>query len=138
MKARKKKAKVMQVYKINVVNGFFIYQYRDFYKKYDKLMTQGAVPWTSFSRAIRSVLPFEPTREELALVRTSKKVHTTFSVRVRKGKVPVTTLVTVALLRAMARDMPEFQQVYEGDLQKIREEISGIPEKKEEAKQNVQ
>jgi hypothetical protein len=38
----------------------------------------------------------------------------------------------------MARDMPEFQQVYEGDLQKIREEISGIPEKKEEIKQNVQ
>jgi hypothetical protein len=139
----------MPVFKLYIVNGYFLKKYRDFYKQYRKLMAEGTVAYSSFSRAIKSVLPVEPTPEEIALIRYSKKVHTTFNVNPKKIKGPVATTVSIAVLRAMARDMPEFKKVYEADLQEMKRELAEEgeePNKEEEedkkegevAKQNVQ
>jgi len=107
---------------LNIVNGYFIYKYRYFYIQYKKKIDERSIRYTSFSKAIASVLPVEPTPEELKLVRFTKKLHTTFNVKVKKGKAAISVAVTIALLRAMARDMPEFKKVYEGDLRKLKEE----------------
>jgi len=137
----------MPVFKLYIVNGYFLKKYRDFYKQYRKLMAEGTVPYSSFSRAIKSVLPVEPSVEEIALIRYSKKVHTTFNVNPKKIKGPVATTVSIAVLRAMARDMPEFKKVYEADLQEMKRELAEEEEpnkeeeeedKEEVAKGNVQ
>jgi len=165
------------VFKLYIVNGYFLKKYRDFYKQYRKLMAEGTVPYSSFSRAIKSVLPVEPNVEEIALIRYSKKVHTTFNVNPKKIKGPVATTVSIepnveeialiryskkvhttfnvnpkkikgpvattmsiAVLRAMARDMPEFKKVYEADLQEMKRELAEEeeePKKEEEDKEEV-
>jgi len=111
---------------LHIVNGYFLIKYKRFYIEYKRLMTGKAVPYTSFSQAIASAWPVEATPEEVKLVKSSKKIHTSFNVNIKlkkeKGKASGIVAVTVALLRAMARDLPEFKEAYERDLEKLKKE----------------
>jgi len=111
---------------LHIVNGYFLIKYKRFYIEYKRLMTGKAVPYSSFSQAIASAWPIEPTPEEVKLVKSVKKIHTSFNVNIKlkkeRGKASGIVAVTVALLRAMARDMPEFKEAYERDLEKLKKQ----------------
>ena len=121
---------------LHIVNGYFLLKYKHFYVSYKRLMSEHGIAYTSFSQAIASAWPVEPTPEEVKLVKSSKKIHTSFNVNIKlkkeKGKASGIVAVTIALLRAMARDMPEFKEAYERDLEKLKQGVEG------EVKVNVQ
>jgi len=120
---------------LHIVNGYFLIKYRHFYIDYKRLMSERSITYTSFSQAIASAWPVEPTPEEVKLVRSAKKIHTSFNadIKLKKEKASGIVAVSVALLRAMARDLPEFKEAYERDLEKLKKE--GV---KGEVKVNVQ
>jgi hypothetical protein len=103
------------------MNVWFLTRYWDWYRKYAKhLYSRGS----SFSRAVREFPPFVPDPAEIALERSSKKVHSCLSAELKPVEgVSQVALGTIAILRAMARDLPEFRRVYKSDLRKIQREM---------------
>ena len=103
------------------MNVYFLVRYKDWYLKYaDLLYSKGS----SFSKVVRESPPFVPDPPEIELLRSSKKVVSSLSASLPTVEgISSTALGTIAILRAMARDLPGFRGVYESDLRKIMEEI---------------